>query len=111
MFENYVQNDLGYKEFKISVFNDYNCKLLWNDDSVEQLCYHAMKNGRIDLYIDHACDNEEVYDDGSSENDSDYKEESGDSSETGEGGESGEDNDIEDYIRILLTVMMSLKKY
>ncbi|KAK1360373.1 hypothetical protein POM88_044847 [Heracleum sosnowskyi] len=64
MFENYIRTDLGYKEFKIywlsgSLFSDYNCKLLWNDDSLEQMIAYALKSDRIDVYVDHACEIEE----------------------------------------------------
>lgn len=104
MFENYIRDDLGYKKFKIywhksgSLFNDYNCKFLWNDDSIEALCYYAMKNRKIDLYVDHSCDDEEVYDDDSSENDFDYKEESGESADdTKLSEDDSEDSNIDDY--------------
>lgn len=82
VLENFICIDLGYKEFKIywhtsgTLLNDYNCKLLWNDDGVEQLCYHAMKNGNINLNINHACETEEIYE-FFGEDDSDSGRESG----------------------------------
>lgn len=65
-----------------------------------------MKNYKIDLYTEHACENEEIYDD--SRKDSVYKKDSGDyskireSDEGGQSSESGEDiedSEIEKYLQ------------
>ncbi|KAK1363859.1 hypothetical protein POM88_039420 [Heracleum sosnowskyi] len=84
MFENYIRTDLGYKEFKIywlsgSLFSDSNCKLLWNDDSLEQMIAYALKSDRIDVYVDHSCEIEE-----------------GEGSDDSEKEDGSEDNSVED---------------
>lgn len=62
-----------------------------------------MKNYKIDLYIEHACENEEIYDD--SRKDYVYKKDSGDyskireSDEGGQSSKSGEDIEIEEYLQ------------
>lgn len=62
-----------------------------------------MKNYKIDLYTEHACENEEIYDD--SRKDSVYKKDSGDyskireSDEGGQSSKSGEDIEIEEYLQ------------
>ncbi|KAL1815575.1 hypothetical protein ACET3Z_018149 [Daucus carota] len=62
MLRKYVRSDLGYIGFKLYwhksgfLFNDVNCKLLWDDSGIEELKKLALESGRIDVYVDHASD-------------------------------------------------------
>ena len=65
MLRKYVRSDLGYIGFKLYwhksgfLFNDVNCKLLWDDSGIEELKKHGIESGRIDVYVDHASDGDE----------------------------------------------------
>ena len=60
MFDDYVRTELEYDDFKIywhksgCLFNEVNCKLLWDAESLMEMCAYGLSAGRIDLYIDHA---------------------------------------------------------
>ncbi|KAK1389350.1 hypothetical protein POM88_017528 [Heracleum sosnowskyi] len=104
MFENYIRTDLGYKQFKIywlsgSLVNESNCKLLWNDDSLEQMIAYALMSDRIYVYVDHGCEIEDGEGSDDSEKEDDSFEDSDLDSEKEDGSEedSGDDSKDEDY--------------
>lgn len=90
-------------KFSGSLFNDVNYKVLCNDNNLEEQKARGLKSGRIDLYVDHACDNKEAKksggksekDEGSEE--SAYKSENDDRSEESVESDAEEDSEDEDY--------------
>lgn len=82
MCEKFISADLGYKNFKIywlkdgSSFDSNGCRLLWNDEIIHEMCADALINGRINIYVDHACEESDKIeaDNHSDADDSEYDE-------------------------------------
>ena len=69
------------------MFNDVNCKLLWDDSGIEELKKHGLESGRIDVYIDHASDGDEVEESAGESEKDDGREESAGEGEKNDGSE------------------------